>query len=117
MEEKLADSKRLATATQLMVGSWVEMQYILTQSILEMPADKIAIDLKEHIFSQREHLDNLLILIKEVKGEAGLHDELAKMEQLEASFTKIHEAEEVGHDILVEVAGEIKEIRMDMLAM
>ncbi len=117
MEEKLADSKRLNTATQLMVGSWVEMQYILTQSILELPADKIATDLKEHIFSQREHLDNLLILLKEVKDEAGLHDELAKLEQLEASFTKIHEAEEVSHDILVEVAAEIKEIRTDLLAM
>ena len=42
---------------------------------------------------------------------------LEKMQKLEASFTKIHEAEEVGHEILVEVAGEIKEIRMDLLAM
>ena len=48
---------------------------------------------------------------------AGLHGELEKLNQLEASFTKIHQAEEVGHEILVEVASEIKEIRMDLLAM
>jgi hypothetical protein len=117
LEEYLVDNSKLPTAAQLLVGSWVEMQYILTQSIMDQAEEDIANDLKEHIFSQREHLDNLLILLHEVKDEAGLHDELEKLNKLEASFTKIHQAEEVGHEILVEVAAEIKEIRMDLLAM
>ncbi|MCH2021194.1 MAG: hypothetical protein MK207_01840 [Saprospiraceae bacterium] len=117
LEDYLVDNSKLPTATQLLVGSWVEMQYILTQSIMDQAAEDIANDLKEHIFSQREHLDNLLILLHEVKDEAGLHAELDKLNQLEASFTKIHQTDDVSHEILVEVAAEIKEIRMDLLAM
>ena len=117
MEQYLVDNKQLPIATQLLIGSWVETQYLLTQSILEQEEQKIAEDLKQHIFAQREHLANLLLLIHEVKDEAGLHDELAKLETLEASFTKIHESSEVNHDILVEVAKEIAEIRNDLLVM
>jgi len=117
MEEQLADNKRINNATQLMLGAWVEMQYILTQSILQLPDDQIANDLKEYIFGQREHLDNLIILLEQVKNEAGLHDEMDKLKQLEASFTKIHEASEVEHEILVEVANEIETVRNDLLNM
>jgi hypothetical protein len=115
MENYLVENKRLATATQLLTGSWIEVQYILTQSMLKLSDP--AKDLKQHVFSQRVHLDNLLVLLHEFKDEAGLHEELEKLNQLEASFTKIHEAEEVSHDILLEVANEIKEIRNDFLGM
>jgi len=114
MEMYLVDNKKLAVATQVLVGSWVEMQYILSQSMLSSDSPK---DLKQHIFSQREHLSNLLILLQEFKDEAGLHEELEKLKQLEVSFQKIHEAQEVTNYILVEVANEIKTIRNDLLAM
>jgi hypothetical protein len=117
IEEEFVETKNLVTATQFMMGSWVEMQYILTQAMLNQPEDKIATDLKQHIFEQREHLQNLLLLLHEVKDDAGLHEELEKLIQLEASFTKVHEASEVDHKILVEVAEEIKVIRTDLLDM
>ena len=59
----------------------------------------------------------MLVLLQEFKDEAGLHEELEKLKQLEVSLKKIHEAQEVTNDILVEVANEIKTIRTDLLAM
>lgn len=117
MENYLTENDKLVNATQMLIGSWVEVQYLLTQSMVKLSEKDIAQDLKGHVFAQRNHLDNLLILIEEFKNEAGLHSEHEKLLVLEQSFQKIHESDEVNHEILVELAQEIKEIRTDLLGM
>ena len=115
LEMHLAENDRMVIASQLMMGSWIQMQYILTQSILNKKDDQIAEDLKYHVFEQREHLDNLILLLKEVKEEAGLHDEMNHLNELEASFLRIHSTEEVTHEIVVELANQIATIRGEVL--
>ena len=46
MEMYLVDNKKLVVATQVLMGSWVEMQYILSQSMLSSDPPK---DLRQHI--------------------------------------------------------------------
>ncbi|MDA9564203.1 hypothetical protein N9R81_05980 [Flavobacteriales bacterium] len=115
MEEYLSNEGRIETATQLLTGGWIETQHIMMQSLqkMENPTDL----LKNHVFEQRNHLASLLKLLGEFKGEAGLEAEHDKLVKLEESFLKIHETEDVSHELLVELANEIQEIRDDIVGM
>lgn len=114
-EELLISQHRMATATQMMFGSWVETQYILLQSFIR--DKKQSDEVKEHIKEQQIHLANLIKLVHEFKDEAGMHNELDKLNQLEASFQKIHSIDEVNDTIVAELTDEITRLRMDILAM
>lgn len=115
MEEYLSNEGRIETATQLLTGGWIETQHMMMQSLqkMENPTDL----LKNHVFEQRNHLASLLKLLGEFKGEAGLEAEHDKLVKLEESFLKIHATEDVSHELLVELADEIQEIRDDIVGM
>ena len=61
--------------------------------------------------------ERLLKLLSEFKDEAGLKAEHTKLVTLEESFLKIHETEDVSHELLMELANEIEEIRNDIIGM
>lgn len=114
-EEGMLDSNHLATASQLLIGSWVETQYIVLQSFKQ---DKKPHKLvKEYIMDQQKHLANLINLVHEFRDEAGLHDELGRLNMLEGSFKKIHSLDEVNDEIVAELTDEITRLRMDITAM
>jgi hypothetical protein len=114
-EQQLIDSNHIATASQMLLGSWVETQYIVLQSFMndKKPSDEV----KKHIMDQQVHLANLIKLVREFKDDAGLHQELEKLNILEASFLKIHNLDEVTEAIVMELVDEITRLRMDILAM
>ena len=115
MEEYLLKQDRVETATQLLTGGWIETQYLLILSLQQMPEPTK--HLKYHVFEQRVHLARLLKLLSEFKDEAGLEAEHDKLVTLEESFLKIHETEDVSHELLMELANEIEEIRNDIIGM
>ena len=115
MEEYLLKQDRVETATQLLTGGWIETQYLLILSLQQMPEPTK--HLKYHVFEQRVHLERLLKLLSEFKDEAGLEAEHDKLVTLEESFLKIHETEDVSHELLMELANEIQEIRNDIIGM
>ena len=115
MEAYLLKEGRIETATQLLTGGWIETQYLLIQSLQQMPEPTK--ELKYHVFEQRVHLERLLKLLSEFKDEAGLEKEHAKLLTLKESFLKIHATEDVSAEILAELADEITEIRNDIIGM
>jgi hypothetical protein len=59
----------------------------------------------------------MIKLVHEFKDDAGFHEELEKLNQLEASFLKIHNIEDVTETVVLELVDEITRLRMDILAM
>ena len=114
-ENQLIDSNHIATASQMLLGSWIETQYIMLQSFIrdKKPSAKV----KQHIVDQQVHLANMIKLVHEFKDDAGFHEELEKLNQLEASFLKIHNIEDVTETVVLELVDEITRLRMDILAM
>lgn len=114
-EDMLLEKGRMTTATQMLLGTWVETQYIMLQTFTrdKKPSDEV----KKHIMDQQIHLANLIKLMDEFKDEAGLYNEHEKLVQLETSFQKIHSLDEVNESIVMELVDEITRLRMDILAM
>lgn len=114
-EDYLIDNYHLATACQMLLGSWVETQYILLHSFLheKRPSDLV----KQHIVDQQIYLASLIHLVSEFKDEAGMHNELERLNKLENSFKKIHTTADVTDLRAIELVDEITVLRMDILAM
>ena len=114
-ENQLIDSNHIATASQMLLGSWIETQYIMFQSFLR--DKKPSVKVKQQIVDQQVHLANLIKLVHEFKDDAGFHEELEKLNKLEASLLKIHNIEGVTETVILELADQITRLRMDVLAM
>lgn len=114
-EEYLINNNKLTTASQILLGSWIETQYIMLQSF--MWDKKQSDEVKKDIMSQQVHLENLIKLVHEFKDEAGLENEHEKLEILLGSFKKIHSVYEVDEKIVMELKDEITRLRMDILSM
>ncbi|MDA9564162.1 hypothetical protein N9R81_05770 [Flavobacteriales bacterium] len=114
-EDYLIDNNHLATASQMLLGSWVETQYILLHSFIreKRPSDVV----KQHIVDQQIYLASLIELVSEFKDEAGMHNELERLNQLEESFKKLHTTADVTDLRAIELVDEITVLRMDILAM
>ena len=111
----MIEHNKLEVACQILLGSWIETQYILLQSFIK--DKKPSTTVKQHVKEQQVHLANLIKLIHEFKDEAGMINELEKLNELEASFQKIHSLEEINESIILELSKEITLLRMDILAM
>jgi hypothetical protein len=114
-ENQLIDNNHIATASQMLLGSWIETQYIMLQSFIrdKKPSSQV----KQHIVDQQVHLANLIKLVHEFKDDAGFHEELEKLNKLEDSLLKIHNIEGVTETIVLKLVDEITRLRMDILAM
>jgi hypothetical protein len=69
MDNYLRSNDRLLAATQILVGSWVESQYITLSLVKDAPKDKSNEVLFTKIYEQRASVDKLAELLKQYENE------------------------------------------------
>ncbi len=68
----LRSNERLATASEILAGSWLECQYIVVNLLVDADRSEVNEPLYQRIWEQRLYLDNISQLLNEFEGDEEL---------------------------------------------
>jgi hypothetical protein len=92
VDNYLRNNDRLNAASLILVGSWVESQYVSLSIVKGMPN---AADYSAKVYEQKLTLLNLLNMLEEFKGDKALAPTIASLKALMKVYDGINSADEV----------------------
>ncbi|MBK8845827.1 MAG: hypothetical protein IPO27_04340 [Bacteroidetes bacterium] len=110
-DKYLRSNERLATASQILVGSWIEGQHITLNSLKNQERTAAIESLYQRVWEQRLHLENIVKTTSEFSSDkdlAGLNKELAELLEL---YKKPADAKSITKEMLTEMAAKVSSIR------
>lgn len=111
MDSYLRSNERVYTATQMLLGSWLESQYIMLEQMKNMkPENEHASFLSKKLFEQRSHINSLLSILKEYKNEKELANTLQQFEELNKEYQQITSSD-IALPAIAKLADKVSAIR------
>lgn len=114
IEAYLTTEERLVTASELLIGSWLEGQFIITRLAIQAEHEDIRNQLLTDINEQKLHLNNLIDLMNAIQDEA-LLSHIAQFENLKSLYHSFADQTELTDDILSNINAEITALRESIL--
>lgn len=114
LEGYLTSDEHLATASALLIGSWLEGQYIVTHMIQNVEHEEVREHMLNDINDQKLHLDNLLGLMNAL-NDGALSDHIAEFEKLHNTYHSFADASELTPEIIVQINSELETLRASFL--
>jgi hypothetical protein len=93
MDNYLRSNDRLLAATQILVGSWVESQYITLALVKDVSKDKNNEVLFTKIYEQRSSVDKLTELLKQYENEKEFNATIKEVNELAPLYKELKEGE------------------------
>lgn len=88
-DKYLKNNQRLVAATLMLVGGWIESQYVTLNSIKDQARNPKNETIYKKVWEQRGHLANIIKLLEELKSEDGVADVLAGLKDVEPSYKEL----------------------------
>ncbi len=85
----LRSNERLNVATQILVGSWIESQFVTLNILKSASANAQNAPLFNKVYEQKLHLGNLCNLLKEFEKEKDMQTTIADLNALNAEYAKM----------------------------
>lgn len=114
LEGYLTTETRLVTATELLVGGWIEAQYIITHIALTAPDEDIRSFLLTDINEQKLHLNNMVDLMNAINDDA-LSSHLAQFEELKTLYHSFADESELTDELIGELNQKLMSLRASMI--
>ena len=111
----LRSNERLATASQVLAGSWLEAQYI-TVNLLKSTERTAANDtLFRHVWNQRFHLDNISKIFAELKGSDELTKIKSDLDDLLVLYKELKDPKDITKEFISRLAGKLTTVRANII--
>ncbi len=101
MDEYLRENNRSNISTLIVTGVWIEGLYLATQVIKEIQNDEIA----ERIGEQKIILNDLLLILKNYRGDKNFADLIKDIEKIKKEFDNVKITYELGEPESIEQDG------------
>jgi len=88
MDNYLRTNDRVITSTQIVIGSWLESQYITLSLIKDAEKNKANEELFQKVSQQKGTLDKLIELMKEFENEKDFKPLIQDIKELQAIYVK-----------------------------
>ena len=89
VDQYLRNNQRLQTATQMLVGGWVESQYLTLNSVKGMENNEDLNKIKEQIFMQKLHLGKIMTVLKDYEKDKEFMPIITEMGALNSIYQAI----------------------------
>jgi hypothetical protein len=111
MDAYLRSNDRVLTATQILVGSWVESQYITLSVIKDAEKNADTEILFTKVWQQKATLDKLVELLAEFEKEKEMKPVIDGMKELQALYTNEVKGEAVDKAVLGKIHAKLSALR------
>lgn len=115
MDSYLRSNQRALAATQMLMGAWIESQYITLNLLKGNPPNDGNKLLYEKVFEQKRHLASLVSLLKEYSTEKDFAPYVTRFNDLEKDFGAMKGADLSKPEYLEKIASKVKGIRDAMV--
>ena len=95
----LRSNEMLTAATEILVGSWVESQFVILNVLKNTTPSASNAELFDKVFEQKLHTGNLVNLLEEYKKDKDLSEIGADFKKIQEEYAKIKTKEEVSKHI------------------
>lgn len=109
-DEYLRSGKRMDAATQILIGCWVESQYIITNTLKGQAIDANTKPILDRVYEQKLHLANICNLLEEYKTDKEFSVVIADLNKLNKTFSNLKSTEDVPAS-LENISKEVSAIR------
>ncbi len=107
----LRSNERLAAASQILAGSWVECQYIVVHLLLNNDRTDQNENLYNRVWEQRLYLDNISGLLDQFDGNTELENIKAGFRNLLSIYKKLPDAKDITPDHLRKLSQGLSAVR------
>jgi hypothetical protein len=114
MDSYLRDNDRLLTATQILVGSWIESQYITVNLIKDSEKNKDNEILFQKVLQQNFTSQKLVELLKEFSKEKDFKSMIDGVTELDKIYSSLH-GDNIDKETLTKLAAKLTEVRTKMV--
>lgn len=114
MDSYLRNNDRLLTATQILVGSWIESQYITVNLIKDVERTKENDVLFQKVLQQNFTAEKLVQLLKEFEKEKDFKVTIDGVKELNTIYAGL-KADNINKESLTKLAAKLTEVRGKMV--
>ena len=107
----LKSNKRLISATNMLVGGWIESQYIATHSLKGKKKDKKTEAVFNKVSEQKNYGESILKLLADLKAEEGMQELHDKIQGLVEIYRTVDMEAGVTNEQVGKLAAKLTEIR------
>jgi hypothetical protein len=114
-DKYLRSNERLATASQILAGSWLECQYITVNLLKDVERTPENASLYQRVWEQRLYLDNITGIFNELNGDKELEKIKADLDALVVIYKEPTSADSIDKDFLVRLSNNLKRVRENIV--
>jgi hypothetical protein len=110
-DKYLRSNQRLVSASLMLVGGWVESQYVALQSLKDQPRNSKTEPVYSWIAEQKPHIGNIAKLLEELKSEKDVADIIDPIKEIESLYSGIDKDSDLTADKTKQLTEKITEVR------
>lgn len=111
VDQYLRNNQRLQTATQMLVGGWVESQYLTLNSLKGMDKGEDLNKIKEQIFMQKLHLGKIVSVLKDYEKDKEFMPIITEMNALNSLYQAIPSSAAIDEATLASLTEKVAAVR------
>ncbi len=111
VDQYLRNNQRLQTATHMLVGGWVESQYLTLNSVKGMENGEDLKKIKEQIFMQKLHLGKIVSVLKDYEKDKEFMPIITEMNALNSLYQAIPSSASIDDATLASLTEKVTAVR------
>ncbi len=111
-DEYLRTNKRVFTAANIFIGSWIEANYLNYKLYDDIRTPELKQKARRVLWEQRMHLNNIITLMSDFKNERENMDMVEVLKTLNKKITEIKTIDDMTEEKFKKIGSEIETLRM-----